>query len=165
MRACTVGSGNTSPGADGISVELLAACWNTLGLRATHLFRACLRLGYHPACFKLAEVVFLPKNGRDPSSVKGWRPIALLSCLGKGLERLLAKRMSHLAVTWEIVGRQQFGALPKRSAIDLVSCVVHDMYNFHLVGIHRLLRHPPSRTIVERKGAKYLGYIAAEISV
>lgn len=71
--------------------------------------------------------MFLPKNGRDPSSVKGWRPIALLSCLGKGLERLLAKRMSHLAVTWDIVGRQQFGALPKRSAIDLVSCVVHDI--------------------------------------
>lgn len=35
--------------------------------------------------------------------------------------------MSHLAITWDIVGRQQFGALPKRSATDLVSCVVHDI--------------------------------------
>ncbi|KAI0993264.1 hypothetical protein K3495_g14920, partial [Podosphaera aphanis] len=127
VRACTIGSGNTSPGADGISVELLAACWSNIEPHVTRLFRACIRLGYHPACFKLAEVLFLPKPRRDPSSVKGWRPISLLSCLGKGLERLLAKRMSHLAITWNIVGQQQFGALPKRSATDLVSCVVHDI--------------------------------------
>lgn len=127
MRACTIGSGKTSPEADGISVELLAVCWTSLGPLVTQLFRACIHLGYHPACFKLAEVVFLPKPKRDPSSVKGWRPISLLSCLGKGLERLIAKRMSHLAITWDIVGQQQFGALPKRSATDLVSCVVHDI--------------------------------------
>lgn len=84
VRACTIGSGNTSPGADGISVELLTVCWTNLGPLVTHLFRACMHLGYHPACFKLAEVVFLPKPRRDPSSVKGWRPISLLSCLGKG---------------------------------------------------------------------------------
>ena len=72
-------------------------------------------------------MVFLPKTGRDPSSAKGWRPIALLSCLGKGLERLIAKRMSHLAIINNIVGHQQFGALPKRSATDLVSCLVHDI--------------------------------------
>lgn len=127
VRACTIGSGNTSPGVDGISVELLAACWNKLGPLVTRLFCACLSLGHHPVCFKLAEVVFLPKSGRDPSSVKGWRPISLLSCLGKGLERLFAKRMSQLAIFWDIVGQQQFGALLKRSATDLVSCVVYDV--------------------------------------
>lgn len=35
--------------------------------------------------------------------------------------------MSQLAITFDITGRQQFGALPKRSATDLVSCVVHDI--------------------------------------
>ena len=84
VRSSTIGSGSTSPGADGISVELLSACWNKLGPLVTHLFSACLSLGYHPICFKLAEVVFLPKTGRDPSSIKGKRPISLLSCLGKG---------------------------------------------------------------------------------
>lgn len=105
VKTCTIRSGNTSPGADGISVELLATCWENIELHVTQLFRACLRLGYHPNCFKLAEIVFLPKPRRDSSSVKGWRPIALLSCLGKGLERLLAKRMSHLAIITETVGR------------------------------------------------------------
>ena len=64
-QSCTIGGGNTCPGADGISVELLAACWSSIGRYITQLFQACLRLGYHPACFKLAEVIFLPKSGRD----------------------------------------------------------------------------------------------------
>ncbi|KAI1005855.1 hypothetical protein K3495_g2360 [Podosphaera aphanis] len=107
FRTCTIGCGNAAPGADGIS--------------------ACIHLGTHPSCFKLAEVVLIQKANRDPATVKGWRPIALLSCLGKGLERLLAKRMAHLAITYDVVGNQQFGALPKRSATDLVSYVVHDI--------------------------------------
>ena len=118
---------NTCPEADGISVALLTACWDSIGIHVTNLFRACIHHGHHPTCFKLAEVVFLPKPGRDPTLIKGWRPISLLSCLGKGLERLMAKRMSHLAIVSDIVGKQQFGALPKRSATDLVSCVVHDI--------------------------------------
>ncbi len=134
VRKCTIGSGNTSPGADGVSVELLEICWKTIGPYVTDLFRACTNLGTYPTCFKLAEVVLIPKTDRDLTTVKGWRPIALLSCLGKGLERLLAKRMAHLAVTYDVVGSQQFGALPKRSATDLVSCVVHDIEEARAVG-------------------------------
>lgn len=74
----------------------------------------------------MAEVVLLPKIGRDLSSPKVWRPILLLSSLGKGLERLTAKRMSWLAVKYKAVPSQPFGALPGRSAVDLASCVIHD---------------------------------------
>ncbi|KAI1005750.1 hypothetical protein K3495_g2460 [Podosphaera aphanis] len=126
VRLCTIGSGNTCPGTDRISVELLSICWDTLGPCVIHLLRSCLKFGYHPSCFKLAEVVFIPKAGRDPSSAKGWRPIALPACLGKGLERIIAKRIATLAITAEVDGHQQFGALPKRSATDFVACVVHD---------------------------------------
>lgn len=35
--------------------------------------------------------------------------------------------MSHLAIKLDVVSQQQFGALPKLSATDLVSCVVHDI--------------------------------------
>ncbi|KAI1008046.1 hypothetical protein K3495_g197 [Podosphaera aphanis] len=127
VRKYTIGRGNTAPGADGVSFELLEACWKTIGPHDTQLSRACMQLGTHPTCFKLAEVVLLPKPNRDPTTVKGWRSIALLSCLGKGLERPLAKRLAHLGVTCDVVGHQQFGALPKRSATDLVSCIVHDV--------------------------------------
>lgn len=121
MRACTKGNVNTYPGAYGISVALLDAYWASIKTHVTSLFRACVDLKYHPNCFKLAEVMFLPKFGRGSTSVKGWRPIFLLSCLGMGLERLIAKRTLDLAIVSKILGKQQFGALSKRSTINLVS--------------------------------------------
>lgn len=71
--------------------------------------------------------MFIQKPGRDPSIVKAWRPIALLSCFGKGLERAIDKRMSNLAIVHDIVGSQQFSAISNRTVTDLVSCVVHDI--------------------------------------
>jgi len=105
----------------------MEACWPHIGERVRSRYEGCMQLGYHPSCFRLAQVVLLPKPNRDPTSAKGWRPIALLSCLGNGLERLLAKKMSYLAVKHHVVVEQQFGALPGRSATDLVGCVTHDI--------------------------------------
>ena len=126
VTAATIGSKETAPGHDKITVRLLKACWSTIGTHVKDLFQACLDLGYFPTPFKVAEVVLLPKTGRDLSSPRGWRPISLLSSLGKGLERLVAKRMSWLAIKYKVVHPQLFGALPGRSAVDLVSCVIHD---------------------------------------
>lgn len=69
----------------------------------------------------------IPKPNRDPSTHKGWRPISLLSCLGKGLERLIARRLEHASVVAGVLPRQVARALPKRSAIDIVNTLVHDI--------------------------------------
>ncbi|KAJ6437079.1 reverse transcriptase [Purpureocillium lavendulum] len=101
-------TGNTSPGSDNIT--------------------GCLSLGYHPLRFKEAEVVMIEKPGkRDLSKARAWRPISLLSCLGKGLERLIARRLAWASIRYGILHPQQVGALPKRSAVDLVAALVHDI--------------------------------------
>ena len=70
----------------------------------------------------------IPKVGkRDLGDVSSWRPIALLSCLGKGLERLLARRIALETVRHQVAAKTHFGALPKRSATDLVSCFILDV--------------------------------------
>lgn len=71
IRKCTIGCGNTSSGADGISTGLISVCWDSIGPLITHIFRACLRLAHHTSCFKLAEVIFLPKKRRDLCKVEG----------------------------------------------------------------------------------------------
>ena len=53
--------------------------------------------------------------------------LTLLSCLGKGLERIIARRMATLSIRESLLNPQQFGALPKRSAVDLAACVTHDV--------------------------------------
>ena len=50
-----------------------------------------------------------------------------MSVLGKGLERLVARKMAWLAVTLQVIGPQQFGALPLRSSVDLTTCLTHDV--------------------------------------
>ena len=58
----------------------------------------------------------LTKPGRrDLTKINSFRPISLLSCLGKGLERSLARRLAYAS------------ALPKRSSLDLVAALVSDI--------------------------------------
>lgn len=128
VKLCVFHGSNTAPGLDGISVCIIRACWDGIKDAVVFLYRQCIKLGYHPENFRKAEIVFLPKpNKRDLSSPKSWRPISLLSCLGKGLERLIARRLSIAALKQNVLSPQQFGALPKRSATDLVSCLIHDI--------------------------------------
>ena len=59
------------------------------------LYNTTLRLGHWPSPFRRARVVVLPKPGKNQEQLRftgGWRPIALLSCLGKPLEKIMARR-------------------------------------------------------------------------
>jgi ribonuclease HI len=124
----TIGVSSTSPGTDQVTVRLLKACWDFVKHAIHQLFSACLLLNYFPQSWKLAEVVMLPKAGKkDKTSVRSWRPIALLSCISKGLERIVARRIAWTALTAGVLSPQHGGALPKRSAMDLVAAFTHDV--------------------------------------
>lgn len=121
-------AGNTAPGADELPTDILKVAWPLIKDITLRLFQGCLRLGYHPKCFRKASLVILEKPRKDDkSSPRSYRPIALLSTLGKGLERLIARNISWIAVTHKVLASQQFGALPLRSAVDLTTCLTHDV--------------------------------------
>lgn len=92
MQRYTIGVSSTSTGVDRITVRLLRACWEHVSEPILGLYNRCLQLCHFPQPWKLAEVAMLPKVGKkDKSSVRSWRPIALLSVVAKGLERVIAK--------------------------------------------------------------------------
>ncbi|KJZ69582.1 hypothetical protein HIM_11019 [Hirsutella minnesotensis 3608] len=127
-RDATLRTGNTSPGSDNITVRMLRAVWHAIGSLVHRLYQGCLTIGHHPKPFREAEVVMIAKLGRrDLSTPRAWRPISLLSCLGKGLERLIARRLAWASIHFGVLHPQQIGALPKRSAVDLVAALVHDI--------------------------------------
>lgn len=114
--------------ADGVTIKLLTACWDHIKEHVYCLFQACILQGHRPRPFRIAQIVMLHKpNKADYTEIRSWRPISLLSCLGKGLERLVARRIAHTALTHKVFSPQQIGALPKRSTVDLVSCLTHDI--------------------------------------
>lgn len=123
---CNVRS--SSPGDDEINVEILRLSWQTLGDRITNLFNCCIQLGIHPKVFKTANIIIIPKNGkRDRTQPNSYRPIALLPCLGKGLERLISRRISFWALKLKILARDQCSATSRRSAVDLTTALVCDI--------------------------------------
>ncbi|KAI0997219.1 hypothetical protein K3495_g10969 [Podosphaera aphanis] len=70
----------------------------------------------------------IPKPHKDDlTNPTNWRPISLLPVLGKGLERLLAKFFAFWELSNRIIPPTHFGALPGRSAMDLVERLVHDV--------------------------------------
>jgi hypothetical protein len=127
-KYCTVGTKSTFPGVDGLIVRILKACWPIVGKHITNLFQKCLSIGYHPQPPKEAEVVMIPKLSKlDYSDPGAYRPISLLSCLGKGLEQLIARRIAWTIIKCGILAPQHFRALLKRAATNLVAALVHNI--------------------------------------
>ncbi|ODM19726.1 hypothetical protein SI65_04712 [Aspergillus cristatus] len=119
---------NSTPGKDGVTTSILKKAWPSLGPSISTLYQHCLDQGWHPTPFRDASLVAIPKPGkRDRSSPWAYRLIALLSVLGKGLERLIAHRMAWIAIKHKVLHPQQFGALPLRSATDLAAALIHDV--------------------------------------
>lgn len=123
-----LGVGTSTPGEDGISTAILRLAWPQISSTVINIFQSCLEVGYHPRCFRTAILAIIEKpNKIDRSSPRSYRPIALLSVLGKGLERLIAKRMAWIAIKYKVLASHQFGALPLRSYVDLTTCLTHDV--------------------------------------
>jgi len=123
-----IGVSSTSPGPDRITVRLLKASWAHVRYFMHAIYQGCFTEGHYGDTWGDAEVAMIPKIGKkDKSSPRSMRPIALTSCMGKGLDRIIARRMARIAMAHDILSPQHGGALPKRSAMDLVTSFVHDV--------------------------------------
>jgi ribonuclease HI len=121
-----------APGPDGLSFLILQKAYMSLEIRFNRLYRILIRKGYHPRCWKMAKGVILRKSAnqkRDFTKPKAYRVISLLNCLGKVSEKILAKRLADLADLpgSDLLYHDQMGGRPKRSAIDTVLSLVHDI--------------------------------------
>lgn len=100
---------NKAPGRDGITNVLLKNLPNTVLLGLKQYLNAMLRLSHFPSCWKVAEVVMVPKAGKNLKLPESYRPISLLSTLGKLAERTIATRLGALTERAGILPREQFG--------------------------------------------------------
>ena len=84
-------------GQDGISYFLIKKLPEKMKRNMCQIFSDAIRLGYFPVKWKSAIVKLIPKPNKDTKFAKNYRPISLLSCIGKVLERIVANRLSsHL---------------------------------------------------------------------
>lgn len=67
-----------------------------------YLFNSSYFHGVVPQFWKTAIVCPIPKPGKNPKSVLGYRPISLLSCVGKVMERVIKVRLEHFLATRQV---------------------------------------------------------------
>ncbi|EDO04694.1 hypothetical protein SS1G_07177 [Sclerotinia sclerotiorum 1980 UF-70] len=118
-NACSAKIQGKTPGPDGITQEIITKAYKAIPEIFFTLFSKLLNLGYHPKCWKQATGAILKKASKpDYSLPKAYRVIALLNCLGKISERILAQRLGYLAETTHLLHKSQIGGRQKKSAID-----------------------------------------------
>ena len=121
-----------APGLDGMPNRFLRIAAGEILPQLTRLFQACIDLGYHPREFKIANTIVLRKPGKDDyTEPKLYRPIALLSTLGKALEAVVAKRLSDFAEKHNLLPPEQMGARRGRSteiALETIVNAVHTVW-------------------------------------
>ena len=82
------------------------------------MFSSCLELGYFPAAWKNAKTILIPKPGKDAREAKNFRPISLLSCVSKLLERIIARRLSQYMEEKSLFTKSQSGFRAKHMTAE-----------------------------------------------
>jgi hypothetical protein len=125
-----------APGTSGIGWFLLKKGWEVVKDHLLDIYNACFTLGHHPARWREAKVVVIPKPDKpDYSLPKAHRPISLLETMSKLLEKAVAKRMQFNIVKYELIQANQFGGRAHSSCLDAGLALLHDVQEAHRQGL------------------------------
>jgi ribonuclease HI len=121
-------SNTSAPGPSGIGYRLIKWAVGETPELFAHLFNAYLSLGIHPPQLKSAIIAIIAKPRKaDKSNPRSYRPIALLECISKLLEKVVASRIAFEVGRYKLVPTTQFGGRPKSSVIDACLSLTHDV--------------------------------------
>jgi hypothetical protein len=98
-------------GEDGLPAGVWRQVWPAVSESVRQLFQTSLDTGTVPRQWKIAEIIPLKKPNKDDYTMaKAWRPISLLSALGKLLEAVVAERISYAVEPYGLLPANHFGA-------------------------------------------------------
>ena len=99
---------NKSPGDDGIGFNVVKNCFGPVSTPPLNIFNLSLEKGIFPDELKIARVTPIYKTG-DENDFGNYRPISVLPCFSKMLERIMYKRLyNHLSQN-HMLYPKQFG--------------------------------------------------------
>lgn len=120
-------SSNKSPGIDGISAFTLKAISDHISPVLTYIFNFSFEQGEFPQSLKTAVVVPLFKKG-DTTNLNNYRPISLLSCFSKILEKIVKKRILNFLNKHTVFSLNQFGFIEGKSTEDALLKFFTDIF-------------------------------------
>lgn len=110
-------SAKKAPGPDGIT----AAVAKDMGMRAakwfSYIFSCCYNRGYWPVAWKTGRLVLLPKGKAKSIEERAFRPLSIISCVAKILEKVLKSRILA-ELKMNDLSHNQYGFRKGRPTLD-----------------------------------------------
>ncbi|PNF38784.1 RNA-directed DNA polymerase from mobile element jockey [Cryptotermes secundus] len=114
-----------APGIDKITPKMMKELPKKGLVMLTYIYNAMLRLSIWPKQLKTAEIILIPKPGKDPKELSSYRPISLLSIINKLFEKLLLRRLNMDLKPDEWMPPHQFGFRNHHSTIQQTHRIIH----------------------------------------
>ena len=73
----------------------------------------------------------IPKPGKDSGFIESYRPVCLLACLGKPIDRIVTTRLDFVVEEKGILPHSQAGFRKGRTTEDPLLDLVSDIHNLH----------------------------------
>ena len=100
---------NSAPGLDSIKFNLLKNLPDSAKRRLLNLFNKCVKLNIVPLEWRQVRVIAIRKPGKPVSDHNWYRPISMLPCIRKLLEKMILRRLDHWAESNNLLSETQFG--------------------------------------------------------
>jgi hypothetical protein len=134
---------NSASESNDILNRILKILVNKLMTHLMNLFRVCVALSYHSRCFREIHTIALKKSRKkNYTDVKTYKSIALLNTFDKILKSMIARRISDLTKTHDLLFVNQMNERKNRSCetiLKLLTKQIHTIWNMNKDKITTLL--------------------------
>ena len=115
-------------GKDGISAEMIVNLSKLNLDRLRNLVNDSIQTGKVPAAWKFGVLIPIPKPGKDATKIESYRPISLLSCIGKLADRIITTRFVYHMEAQGLLSSSQAGFRQNRGTEDVGMELVCDIH-------------------------------------
>lgn len=116
-----------SPGIDQISGDMFKHIQIHIKTPITYLANKVIETGQFPSSLKIGIIKPIYKAG-DKSEIANYRPITLITCLAKILEKVIKSRLDKFIKRHKLISDNQFGFREGKSSSDAICSLTSKIY-------------------------------------